>query len=139
MLEVVLNIVWLLIAIGAFLFWRPKGRGTALARGVVGTICRVVSLTTALVLLFPTISVTDDLHQEQAVMEDCTRSIQKARALADPHQRMGKSLFPTVLAALPYFGALSHSFAAGVIPLETPVFVLTLISAHEGRSPPCKS
>jgi hypothetical protein len=137
-LEVVLNIVWLLIALAAFLFWRPKGRETASARGLVGSFCRVVSLTTALVLLFPTISVTDDLHQEQAVMEDCSRSILKARELVDSHQRMGKSLLPTLLAALPYFGALPHSFAAGVIPLETPVLVLTLISAHEGRSPPTK-
>ena len=137
-LEVLLNTVWLLVAIGAFLFWQTIGRDRAPARHIAGRSCRVVALATALILLFPSISLTDDLHQEQAVMEDCTRSVMKARDLAQGCLRAGKASFHAVLAALPYFAALPRVFAPGAVRLKTPIPALALMCAPEGRAPPSK-
>lgn len=136
LMEVALNTLWLLIAIGAFLFWRTLGCGRAPARRTAGSSYRVVALASALILLFPSISLTDDLHQEQAVMEDSSRSVMKARELGETHQRAGRSLFPAVLAALPYFAPVPYVFTPGVVSLRTPVLCLNLISPCEGRSPP---
>ena len=64
-MEVLLNTIWLLVAIGAFLFWRPERyRGTPTARDHDRSF-GILALACALVLLFPVISLTDDLHAEQ--------------------------------------------------------------------------
>jgi hypothetical protein len=135
-MEVLLNTIWLLVAIGALLFWHALGQEGTPTRRDHSQSYRVVVLACALILLFPVISVTDDLHQEQAVMEDSSRSAMKARALADGCLRAGRSSSPAVLAALASFITASQVFVATVVPIESQIHPSTPICPCAGRSPP---
>jgi hypothetical protein len=69
-MELALNIFWLILALGGLFYWmsrKPKyssghTRSMAWRRGLVSLCC-------VLVVLFPVISMTDDLHDEVAVLE----------------------------------------------------------------------
>lgn len=134
-MEVLLNTIWLLIALGAFLFRRPgkfNGSPTDRGHGVFET----VALACALVLLFPVISLTDDLHSAQVAMEDSSRSVMKARNMVQGCLRAGSSSFVVAATGAPDSSAALHLFSGLVVPVETPLLRLTSISAHQGRSPP---
>ncbi len=138
-MEVLLNTIWLVLAIGGFLFWRPESvRGTPADRGHNRSFA-ILALASALVLLFPVISLTDDLHGEQATMEDSSRSVIKARNPEQACLRPGS--FPFMVAATPaaYSAAAPQLFSGAVVMVEAPAFCLALVSAHEGRSPPSKA
>ena len=51
-----------------------------------------------LVLLFPVISASDDLHPAQAALEDVTRRLQQ---MVTPHQHESFSSSPSMVLALP--------------------------------------
>lgn len=73
-MELLLNLAWLLLAVPAWWLWRPESR-----RG--GSLQCLLALGCGLVLLFPVISATDDLHAMRAEMDDSTvskRAVQKA-------------------------------------------------------------
>ncbi|HMD85832.1 MAG TPA: hypothetical protein VKO18_14150 [Terriglobia bacterium] len=136
LMEVLLNAIWLLVAAGAFLFWRPaKFKGTPTDRGH-GRSFGIVALACALVLLFPVISLTDDLHAEQVAMEDSSRSVMKARNMVHGCLRAGSFFFVAAVINAPSSAAALHLFSGLVVPVETRLLRLTLISAHKGRSPP---
>lgn len=69
-MELALNILWFILALGGLLDWLRRKPGPlsgaqknlAWRRGLVSLCC-------ALVVLFPVISMTDDLHDEVAVLE----------------------------------------------------------------------
>lgn len=134
-MEVLLNTIWLLVAIGAFLFCCPESYGSTFGQRGHGTLLGILALACALVLLFPIISLTDDLHAEQAAMEDSSRSVMKARNLAQAPLRAARS---------PFLGALNHAshpgsalqVLASVVLFESCISCHTPVSAHEGRSPP---
>ncbi len=73
MLELLLNIVWVLVVAGSLLFWRRfLSANEHCARRPVITL---VALLCILVLLFPVISATDDLHVAEFAMEDSGRKV----------------------------------------------------------------
>ena len=61
-METLLNLVWALIAVAAFFFWRAQRRSGGASRFTDRT--QAVALVCVLVLLFFPISLTDDLHPE---------------------------------------------------------------------------
>ena len=67
-MELSSNLWWLLLAVASFtLFWRGgDDRKPALAY----SLRRILSLACALLIFFPIISLTDDLHAAQGIMED---------------------------------------------------------------------
>jgi hypothetical protein len=65
-MELLLNLVWVLLALPAYWLWR---RSAGSQRGPSPLQCLLV-LGCALVLLFPVISATDDLHAMRAEMEE---------------------------------------------------------------------
>jgi len=135
-MEVLLNTVWLLVAIGAFLIWRPEvRRGSPMERGH-GKSLALLALACALVVLFPVISLTDDLHAEQAAMEDSSRSVMKARNLVQGCLRAGNSCFLPAATQGSFVAATLRVSSGAVVLAETPVPCQALISAREGRSPP---
>ncbi|MGA2984035.1 MAG: hypothetical protein ABSG32_09480 [Terriglobia bacterium] len=135
-MEVLLNTIWLLVAIGAFLFWRPeKYTRTPTARDHKKSF-GILALACALVLLFPVISLTDDLHAEQVTMEDSSRAIMKARALAQGCLRAGRTALIAAVTIPPYSADAPHFFFASVLRVEKCFFCLALIFPHEGRAPP---
>lgn len=138
-MEVLLNWIWLLLAIGAYLFWWTTEEGSARQRREHNCRYRILSLACALILLFPVISLTDDLHAEQATMEDSSRSVMKARNMVQGCLRAGNSPSSAATAYTPDSAAGLHLFSGLVTPVEIPVLGLTLISPHEGRAPPSKA
>ncbi len=134
-MEVLLNTTWLLVAIGAFACWRP-GRQRALPKGHGGINSpAVLALACAVLLLFPVISLTDDLHAEQYPIEDSSRSVIKARHLERGYLHADGSPFLAATCVANSIASLS-SVAGLVVVLEVQPFDLTLSSVHLGRSPP---
>lgn len=69
--ETLLNLCWLLLAVVALIAWRrqeaAKPHGTP---GLIALLC-------VLVLMFPVISATDDLHPVAQAVEDASKRTQK--------------------------------------------------------------
>jgi hypothetical protein len=67
-MELLLNLAWLLLALPAYWLWR-RGAGARPACRL-GPFQGLLALGCVLVLLFPVISASDDLHGMRAEMED---------------------------------------------------------------------
>ncbi len=136
MMELVLNLSWLLLAVACYHFWWPRQRraGAGKPRCFRG----LLALGCALVVLFPIISVTDDLHEEQAVMEDSSARLTKRWAGNHGSACAGQHFLTPpsrVFSRLPLVADLAHVIGSlwepeSSSPLEdhlSPVF---------GRAPP---
>ncbi|HLV89124.1 MAG TPA: hypothetical protein VKV39_19225 [Candidatus Sulfotelmatobacter sp.] len=67
-MEFLLNLGWLLLVLPAFQLWRGSRNATSRSR-FTSTQC-FLALACALVVLFPVVSATDDLHAMRAEIED---------------------------------------------------------------------
>jgi hypothetical protein len=76
-MELLLNLVWLLLALPAYWLWRREA-GARPGRGITSLQC-LLALGCVLVLLFPVISASDDLHAMRAEMEDSSISKRTVR------------------------------------------------------------
>lgn len=136
--ELLLNLIWLLMAVASFAWWRRRflGAGRERSRGRM-TLGPVVALACALAVIFPVISVTDDLHAELAVMEDSSswrRSVSSVCASHEPAARW-KHFTPPAVMMTPIEASISHVVASVRLDdscrrIETPLLVLA------DRSPP---
>jgi hypothetical protein len=137
-MELLLNLAWLLLAIPAYWLWRrsmPANR----RHGFSSLQC-LLALGCALVILFPVISATDDLHAMRAEMEESPvskRSIQKGGSDKNPipHPRLQSP--PALLARVVPFLALTEfpavfSYKISFLPMAPPI-------ATAGRAPPARS
>lgn len=99
-MEALLNVLWLVIAVLAFAGWKhqlvPSSGKTRRRHQVLGPF---LALTCALAILFPAISVTDDLHPALFVVDDAAASRRGVTAAADSHGRVnyGALAFPPAL------------------------------------------
>ena len=80
-MELLLNLVWIALAVAAFVSFLRRSRGQRGRRLDYGR--SLFALACALLILFPIISASDDLHPAQAVVEETTKRIQR---LASPLQ-----------------------------------------------------
>lgn len=134
-MELLLNLAWLLLALPAFWLWR-RGAAARLARRV-SALQFLLALGCVLVLLFPVISVTDDLHAMRAEMEDSAVSKRAVRqAGSDKASARGNRLqeYPLVVARASWLPAVEvRLFEASIAPL----FALAKPSVIDaGRAPP---
>jgi hypothetical protein len=65
-MELLLNLAWLVLALPAYWLWRERGSARVGRRSLQ---C-LLSLGCMLVILFPVVSATDDLHAMRAEMEE---------------------------------------------------------------------
>ncbi len=137
-MEALLNTIWLLVAIGAFLFWKVRVKDAAW-RFDHNQRRRNLALAVVLVFLFPVISLTDDLHAEQAAMEESSRSVIKARSLLHRCLHAARRSFvPDVTTDVYSFFSPQVCFGTVILTRGRVVFP-SLISAHDGRSPPFRT
>jgi len=133
-MELLLNLLWVTMALAAFcVFTRKRQAASQLpkvpyAKALLGLVC-------VLVLLFPVVSASDDLHPTQAVLEDATKRIQQVIA---PHQQVQAGSFTSML---PVLLAVYLTFALvallGWQPIATVARAIRRECApHDGRSPP---
>jgi len=94
-MELLLNLVWVALAVGLFLiFWRCGGPA---ARPGVPRYLSLIALAGVLLLLFPVISASDDLHPTQALAEEATRRVSH---LGSPVNFLAGSSAPAILPPL---------------------------------------
>lgn len=76
-MELLLNLVWVLLGLPGYWLWR-QGAGARRERRVTA-LQFLLALACVLVLLFPVISASDDLHAMRAEMEDSSISKRTVR------------------------------------------------------------
>ena len=135
-MELLLNLAWVLLALPAYWLWRRGDVDARRARSVSSLQC-LLALGCALVLLFPVISATDDLHAMRAEMEDSSISKRAVRQAGSDKN----SAWVNRLQAPPATVARSHWLAVPEVGrLEVSVVHLSPVAAasviHAGRAPP---
>ena len=134
-MELFLNAVWLLLSAATLCLWLSPRRAPRMERNARG----LIVLACALLLLFPVISMTDDIHAQQITIEDAsatTKKIQKSAHRHDPGLHHA-DMPAVVLLSSPEnplwrvlgINAPDHSFR----PIETTPFHAS------GRAPPVAS
>jgi hypothetical protein len=109
-MELALNLAWVLLAAAVVRLWMRhaprQGEG-------IGT--QIAALAVLLAILFPVISVTDDLQAAQNLceVEACVR---RAQASTSPHSVFPSAALPPAILAEPAFGDLGIR-----TPCQTPV------------------
>lgn len=135
-MELLLNLIWIALALAAlcaFATGRSNRRQTSGSRWLKA----LLALSCGIVLLFPIISASDDLHPVQAAVEDASKRVQLALASGST-ERSAPPTAPTLLlfALATYF---LYAQAAWWQRCEHPVAVRVLhgerFPAH-GRAPP---
>lgn len=131
-MELGLNFLWLLLAAGAFLLWgrgvaRPPSRRRAL---------RLAALASALALLFPVISVTDDLHPQQAVMEDSNPSKRTLKAASQAPVHVPRLRHPLIAEAVAVFSLPVLMVLESIGEAFVPSSSSCAVDSHRGRAPP---
>jgi len=99
LMELGLNLLWLLLAVASLsLVWRGED---LCSRAGWQAWRRILALACALVIFFPVISLTDDLHAAPLVMEDSNpaRRLAKSSAAPGAAARLYRSLLPFTVAA----------------------------------------
>jgi len=134
-MELLPNLTWMLLALPAYWLWRRDAELRA-ARWVSSLQC-LLALACVLVLLFPVISASDDLHAMRAEMEDSSISKRTVRqAGSDKNsgwvnrlQGAPAAVAGAVRLVAPEVGLLEVSVRC-VSPLARPCVF------HGGRAPP---
>lgn len=132
-MELTLNLAWFLLAALMFGAWLQFAPCNGLKQRMPDRRVQFIALALVLLILFPVISVTDDLiaAQNPAETDSCMR---RDHAVANPH-----SIFHAV-AALPQsaFAELSFGFLRFVAPGNLPVLVVEHpgLAGIQNRPPP---
>ena len=135
-MELLLNLAWLLLALPAYWLWRRSFHTRAL--GKLGSLQCLLALGCLLVLLFPVISATDDLHVMRTEMEESSPGKRNARQAAAEKTSVWNSRWqtlPAVVAATATFALPAEgrhqSFSVPQSELAAPVVL------RASRAPPC--
>src|SRR5271166_662528 len=98
-MELLLNLIWLTIAAGALVaFTRSRRRSARMAH--VPYVQALIALACVVVLLFPVISASDDLHPAQAVVEDASKKLQLAISPLHLQRTSSSSRLSAVMVAI---------------------------------------
>ena len=136
-MEVILNFLWLSVAVGAFGLWRArKLRGQGKRPAQWELIPEVLALGCALILLFPSISLTDDLHAAQAIMEESSRPTVKAWKATQGSLRAGKVISPFVAVVHGGFPQVARLAVGKVATQGVCLSKSVSASPSQSRSPP---
>jgi hypothetical protein len=132
-METVLNLGWALVAAIMFCLWLRFAPRTGPDRRVDSARMQFVALAVLILLLFPVISVTDDLQavQNPAETDSCQR---RDHVFSAPHY-----VFPTADAPpLPAFAELSFAYIRLAAPgsLSTPAVANPALAPIQNRPPP---
>ena len=104
-MELFLNILWVLMALGILAIWRMRWVRQKRGAGR-DALQECTALACGLVLLFFAVSLTDDLHSEIVLIEESSVSWRHAACLTGAHQS-------------PQSGAASHAAGPAVLPFVT--------------------
>jgi hypothetical protein len=132
-MELVLNLVWIVLAGLMLCLWLRFGPQSGPDGRNHGRKMQFVALALLVLILFPVISVTDDLQAAQNPAET-ESSVRRNQAVASPH-----STFPSVAALpLPLLAELSFGFSrfAPSRNLPAPMIDRPALDPIQNRPPP---
>lgn len=137
-MELFLNLCWLSLLLPAWLLWRQRTSSTGSANPGQSSGARplvfVCALGCALILLFPVISASDDLHAMRPEMEESKRASRHSSHCACTSHAPAYASQPSLLtAALP---TPQFAQAGNVLPFESRTFGIFSAPAPAGRAPP---
>ena len=139
-MELILNLIWLLVAALAIGAWykRRFADGSEPQRQ---TRRGWIALACALVLLFFVISLTVDLHAEVMVVEDATASKRHTCSVAcqSVHSASRTAASHQAVAVLPPSGFFFQKLFLEKVTPEAPLAVASALPTALGRSPPSTS
>jgi hypothetical protein len=138
-MELFFNLLWLLIALASFAQWRRVVRLRHAARSRVKAALPLVALVCALAILFPSISVTDNLHPGLFTTEDGSRSRRAMAAMAGAaHAAMGhpSQASPPALITSPVQPYKFESAVAKLYFATCSALPATLARSLPSRAPP---
>ncbi|MFZ0796879.1 MAG: hypothetical protein WCA13_16860 [Terriglobales bacterium] len=141
-MELFLNLCWLSLLVPAYLLWRQRTSSTGSDNPPKSPAARplvfVCALGCVLVLLFPVISASDDLHAMRAEMEEsspgkrgvCQAVVEKASVWHSRWQNL-----PAVVATRASLGLIGEGWLEPLtVPLSVPGAPSIL---RASRAPPC--
>jgi hypothetical protein len=130
-MELFLNLCWLSLLLPAYLLWRQR---TSSHRPAAPPLIFLCALGCALILLFPVISATDDLHVVRPEMEESERGFRRAGNGACTPHALAHSSQPI----LSSFASPAPEFeqTGTVLPLRPQSRRTFSASATAGRAPP---
>lgn len=135
-MELFLNLFWILVAVASLFYYRRRLEATVPIRRLA---CHSgIALGCALAILFPVISLTDDLHAEQAVMEDSNGTRKSLKSAAAGDRSPGKVKFHRPPAEL-FSAALVRPLVAALGLATLPAFFIISKPSptpFKGRAPP---
>lgn len=134
-MELLLNLAWLLLVLPAYWLWR-RGAHARLTRKV-SAIQFLLALACALVLLFPVISATDDLHTMRAEMEDTVVTKRAVRLAASEKSSAWLNRLqgsPVLEVSTGWFPALEVRLLEVCVTRVSPLSRPRVLNA--GRAPP---
>ena len=138
MMETILNLLWLLVTLAALWLWRFRwlvSRRNPRARVFLETVAMVC----ALALLFPVISLTDDLHPEIVAVDASSGKrnccLMVASATRTPHVTPISRAHSALAVLRPLFQHADLNIAGIVLPAED-LHPFLFCGSCLGRSPP---
>jgi hypothetical protein len=137
-MELLLNLIWVLLAVPAFWLWRREALPARRNRYLSPLRC-VFALGFVLLLLFPVISATDDLRAMQPETEESPSGRRACRSGENgkdhlPHMGTAPALVSTLA-----FIAPSDEFHGLIVSSDGHPPVTVLTGAPTGRAPPLSS
>jgi hypothetical protein len=134
-MELLLNLIWLLMALPAYWLWRASRRAPLRLRA--SSLQCLLALGCALVLLFPVISATDDLHVMRAEMDESQPGKRSVRQAASDRSSLGTSRLQSPPALLSTLDMPALSGDSKVLVLRFDLTIPTRVPAlQSGRAPP---
>jgi hypothetical protein len=139
--ELLLNIVWMLIAVGLLVVWRTRWVHQR-RRSSRHSLQEWSAVSLALVLLFFAVSMTDDMHSEIVVLEECSASKRDFFSLTSAHgmPQPATALHASSLALVPPVPFFSASSSFQKLELANQLrFSFLPTSQASSRAPPSAS
>jgi hypothetical protein len=137
-MELFLNLCWLSLLLPAYLLWLRRTVSSAPTRNPsISPLIFVSVLGCALVLLFPVISASDDLHAMRPEMEESERAFRHASHSASADHGVAHFSQP----ALPSSASVTADFARTGMIVSFPPQILGVFSSPSpaGRAPPASA
>lgn len=138
-MELALNLVWACVAIvGIGLLWRSLSRAAACPEQEASNWRKIVAMSCALIILFFVISMTDDLHDQEIMVEDNKSSrIVPASGISAPS--IPSHMIPAVFLVNFVFASSAHDSPSVRRPIDAPKVISVaevLSDLLHGRAPP---
>lgn len=134
-MEAFLNILWVLIAAVALGIWRTRWRHEQ-RQSRRDPLRELTAIGSALVLLFFAVSLTDDLHSEIVLFDECSTG-RRFTACAQHLPQAGRNVQPSGPAILPHDPAFQYRTQIGnALAEEFSERAEIICDTSSGRAPP---